>query len=50
MIQIPKDFKEFMQLLNDNAVEYLIIGGYAVAVYGYVRYTGVKNVSKKEEN
>jgi predicted nucleotidyltransferase len=39
MIQIPKDFREFIQLLNDNEVEYLVIGGYAVAYYGYVRYT-----------
>jgi len=39
MIQIPQDFREFIQLLNDNAVDYLIIGGYAVAYYGYVRYT-----------
>ncbi len=39
MIQIPRDFREFIQLLNDNEVEYLIIGGYAVAYYGYVRYT-----------
>ena len=39
MIQIPQDFREFIQLLNDNEVEYLIIGGYAVAYYGYVRYT-----------
>ena len=39
MIQIPQDFREFIQLLNNNEVEYLIIGGYAVAYYGYVRYT-----------
>ncbi len=40
MIQIPKDFKEFIQLLNVHEVEYVVIGGYAVAIYGYVRYTG----------
>ena len=33
------DFKEFFQLLNDNDVRYLIIGGYAVAYHGYPRYT-----------
>jgi hypothetical protein len=35
-----RDFKEFIQLLNEKKVEYLIVGGYAVTVYGYPRYTG----------
>jgi len=39
MIQIPRDFREFIQLLNDNEVKYLVVGGYAVAFHGYVRYT-----------
>ena len=34
-----KDFKEFIQLLNDNNVKYLIVGGYAVGFHGYPRYT-----------
>jgi hypothetical protein len=33
------DFKQFLQLLNKNSVRYLIIGGFAVAFYGYPRYT-----------
>jgi hypothetical protein len=33
------DFKEFIQLLNDNQVRYWVIGGYAVALHGYPRYT-----------
>lgn len=33
------DFKEFLQSLNDNEVRYLVIGGYAVALHGYPRYT-----------
>jgi len=36
---LSKDFKEFIQLLNANKVKYLIVGGYALAVYGYPRYT-----------
>ena len=40
MIHLPQDFREFIQLLNAHSVEYVIVGGYAVAVYGYVRYTG----------
>src|SRR4030065_1989800 len=35
-----KDFKEFIQLLNKNQVEYLVVGGYAVGFHGYPRYTG----------
>ena len=33
------DFQEFIQSLNDNHVRYLVIGGYAVALHGYPRYT-----------
>jgi len=36
---LNQDFKEFLQSLNDNNVRYLIIGGYAVAMHGYPRYT-----------
>lgn len=39
-IQLPPDFKEFLQLLNFHKVEYLLIGGYAVGYYGYPRATG----------
>ena len=37
---LTTDFREFAQLLNTNAVEYLIVGGYALAAYGHPRYTG----------
>ncbi|WP_317898359.1 nucleotidyltransferase [Aurantibacillus circumpalustris] len=37
---IDQDFKEFIELLNKHNVEYLVVGGYAVAMYGYPRYTG----------
>lgn len=33
------DFKEFIKSLNDNNVRYLVVGGYAVALHGYPRYT-----------
>ena len=36
---LNKDFREFIELLNQNDVKYLIVGGYAVAVHGYPRYT-----------
>lgn len=39
MITLPPDFKDFLQLLSEYEVEYLLVGGYAVALHGYVRYT-----------
>jgi hypothetical protein len=36
---LPRDFKEFLKLLNSNRVEYLLIGGYAVSVHGHIRAT-----------
>jgi predicted nucleotidyltransferase len=38
-MKLPNDFKEFLKLLNDHKVEYLLIGGYAVSYYGYPRAT-----------
>lgn len=40
MIPIPRDFKDFLRLLNAKRIRYVVIGGYAVAFHGYVRYTG----------
>ena len=36
---LNKDFREFIELLNDHKVSYLIVGGYAVAFHGYPHYT-----------
>ena len=38
-IELPLDFKEFLKLLNDKGVKYLLIGGYAVGYHGYPRAT-----------
>lgn len=40
MIQLPDDFKDFLRLLNAQGVDYLLVGGYAVAYHGYPRATG----------
>lgn len=40
MVNIPKDFREFLQLLSDNSVEYVVVGGYALAFHGAPRFTG----------
>jgi hypothetical protein len=36
---LSKDFREFIELLNENEVKYLVVGGYAVAFHGHPRYT-----------
>ena len=40
MLNLPKDFQEFLKLLNEKGARYLLIGGYAVGLHGYVRATG----------
>ena len=36
---MPNDFKEFIQCLNVHDVRYLLVGGWAVGVYGSPRAT-----------
>lgn len=40
MAQLQSDLSEFVGLLNSHGVEYLIVGGYAVAFHGHPRLTG----------
>ena len=39
-MEIPNDFKELLGLFNAHRVEYLLVGGYALAHHGAPRYTG----------
>lgn len=41
---IHSDLKELFQLLNESLVEYVVVGGYAVAYYGFIRATKDVNV------
>ena len=43
-IEFPQDFSEFLKLLNAHRVEYLLIGGFAVALHGYPRATADMDV------
>ena len=36
---LPDDFKEFLQCLNAHNVRYLLVGGWAVGIYGNPRAT-----------
>ncbi len=39
MIHLPSYFKQFLTLLKIEQVDYLLVGGYAVQYYGYLRAT-----------
>ena len=40
MAKLQADLKEFIALLNSHDVEYLVVGGHAVAFHGHPRFTG----------
>ncbi len=37
---LAKDFEDFIGLLNKHKVQYMVVGGYALAFHGKPRYTG----------
>lgn len=39
-MKLGKDSREFVELLNSLRVDYLVVGGHAVAFHGFPRYTG----------
>ncbi len=39
-MEIQPDFKELLELFNAHNVEYLVVGGYALAFHGAPRFTG----------
>jgi hypothetical protein len=46
------DFRDFIKVLNDNDVDYLLVGGFAVILYGHARVTGDMDiwVERSEQN
>jgi hypothetical protein len=40
MIRLPKDLREFIASLNSNRIDYVVVGGYALALHGHPRFTG----------
>ena len=40
MLNLRKDLREFIELLNSHDVKYVVVGGYAVAYHGHPRNTG----------
>ena len=47
-----EDFHDFISALNDNEVEYILVGGYSVILHGYSRTTGDLAIwiNKEKEN
>ena len=52
MDQLNQDFLAFIGLLEEERVDYLVVGGYAVGLHGFPRYTGDMDffVAISEEN
>ena len=46
------DFLEFLMLLDKHKVDFLLVGGYAVVLHGYVRITGDMDlwIERTEDN
>lgn len=39
-MELAPDFSEFFALLTEHRVEFVVVGGYALALHGAPRYTG----------
>lgn len=37
--KLEVDFIDFLRLCNEHQVKYIVVGGYAVSIHGYPRYT-----------
>ncbi len=40
MERLHQDYREFIKLLNENKVDYLVVGAFAMAFHGHPRNTG----------
>ena len=49
-MEVQEDFREFLALLNAHEVEFMIVGGYALAFHGAPRYTGDIDVFVKPDH
>ncbi|MBL8933887.1 MAG: nucleotidyltransferase [Archangium sp.] len=39
-MELPQDWREFLSLLAEHRVKFLLIGGHAMAAHGFPRFTG----------
>ena len=47
---LNKDYKEMLQLLSEEQVDFIIVGAYALGVHGYPRATGDIDIWVKPNN
>jgi len=52
MMHLPDDFKDILNILNEKQFRYLIVGGWALGVHGYIRATGDMDIwiSTEDDN
>ena len=48
-MEVQADFKKLLALLNAHAVEYIVVGGYALAYHGAPRYTADLDILVKAD-
>jgi hypothetical protein len=48
-MEVQTDFKELLALFNDHRVNYMIVGGYALAFHGAPRFTGDLDIYVKPD-
>ncbi len=48
-MEVQSDFRDLFALLNGHKVEYILIGGYALAFHGAPRYTGDVDIFVKPD-
>ena len=39
-MKLQRDLREFIELLNSHGIDYVVVGGHAVAYHGHPRFTG----------
>lgn len=49
-MEIQQDFRDLLELFNAHKVEYIIVGGYALAFHGAPRYTGDIDIFVRPED
>jgi hypothetical protein len=49
-MEIQQDFKDLLELFNAHKVEYIVVGGYALAFHGAPRYTGDIDIFVKPDD
>ena len=48
-MEVQSDFRELLALFNAHRVEYMIVGGYALAFHGVPRFTGDLDILVKPD-